>query len=460
MALILCPLQSAARRWGDAIAIDGHGQQLSYMQLDSRVTGLCNDLRKQGVNSGDHVGYCADNKVEAVVLMYACFRLNAVFIPLSTRFPAAQLQQLLEQLNIRFLYHDDAAINGITSLQLPQNDGEQLWRFDASVPATMVLTSGSSGQPKAAVHNLLQQMAAAEGSFDQTPLTVGDRWLLSLPLYHIGGMAILFRCLLSGATAVLPQHKAAEDCLAPQQISHVSMVATQAQRLLAKSDTSERVASLRVVLLGGGAIPAQLADLFATYSQLRALTSYGMTEMGSQITTGVANNQGLAGFPLAGRQIRINEDSDVIEVKGDCLFMGYYQRGQLQQPFDRDGWFATNDRGQWIGEQLKIIGRADNMFISGGENVQPEAIEAVISHCNGVKQVIVVPIDDSEFGQLPVAIVAGDYDQVALEKRLNKKLARFMRPRQFLRWPNNNDNTGIKVNRQAMMRYAQQQLAC
>ncbi|QIZ78186.1 o-succinylbenzoate--CoA ligase [Ferrimonas lipolytica] len=453
MAMILCPLQSAARRWGEAIAIDGQAQQLNYAQLDSRVTGLCNDLRKQQVQNGDHVGYCGANQIEAIVLMYACFRLGAVFIPLSTRFPPEQQQQLIDQLNIKFIFADHSTFNNVKPLTILENEGERLWQLDTDLPATMVLTSGSSGTPKAAVHSLLQQLAAAEGSFDQTPLVAGDRWLLSLPMYHIGGLAILFRCLLSGATAVLPDNKAAEACLQPQQITHVSMVATQAQRLIAKDDATSILGTVKVILLGGGAIPTRLAEQLAQFP-LRALTSYGMTEMGSQITTGPANIQGLAGFPLAGRQIEIIDG--IIHVKGECLFMGYYLNGKIEAATDAEGWFATRDRGQWISEQLKILGRADNMFISGGENVQPEAIEAVISRCEGVEQVIVAPVDDSEFGQLPVAIIKGDYDQATVEKRLNKKLARFMRPRRFLAWPSDHSSNGIKVNRQALIRYAQQ----
>ncbi|WP_051202121.1 o-succinylbenzoate--CoA ligase [Ferrimonas senticii] len=452
MALIRCPLQSAARRWGDAIAIDGE-HTLTYLELDARVTGLCHDLRKQGVGNGSHLGYCAGNQLEAILLIYACFRLGAVFVPLSTRFPAQQQQQLIDELNIQFGYPE---LPGTKAIMVLANEGEQLWQFDGDLPATMVLTSGSSGSPKAAVHNVLQHLAAAEGSFDQTPLTIGDRWLLSLPLYHIGGMAILFRCLLSGATVVLPRQKDAEACLAEQQITHVSMVATQLQRLLQQPTAAAQLASVKVLLLGGSAIPAKLVEQLQSYSLL-ALTSYGMTEMGSQITTGAANSQGLAGLPLAGRQIRIDQDG-VIEVRGDSRFLGYYQHGKLQQPFDKDGWFHTKDRGQWVGEQLKVLGRADNMFISGGENVQPEAIEAVISQVEGVNQVMVVAIADDEFGQLPVAVIDGDYQQTAVEKRLNKKLPRFMRPRHYLSWPIDLQSSGIKVSRQAIQQYAAAQL--
>jgi O-succinylbenzoic acid--CoA ligase len=138
---------------------------------------------------------------------------------------------------------------------------------------------------------------------------------------------------------------------------------------------------------------------------------------------------------------------EVIEVRGDCRFLGYYAGGKVDKPFDEDGWFVTRDRGRWVGEQLQILGRIDNMFISGGENVQPEAIESVLIKCSGIEEVIVVPVEDLEFGFLPVAVVKGDWTEEALDKRVRKKLPRFMRPRAYLTWPETLKAKGLKVSR-------------
>ncbi|GAA4886343.1 o-succinylbenzoate--CoA ligase [Ferrimonas pelagia] len=442
MTTITCPLHTAARRFGDAIAIEGQGHRLSYIELDGRISALCEHLSAQGVKASHHVGYIGANRLEAIELLYAAMRLGAVFVPLSPRFVPEQQQALIRSLDLQWLWQEGDLACAAKPLDLSPGYTEALWRFDASRGVSLILTSGSSGQPKAAMHNTLNHLAAGEGSQDQAPLSIGDRWLLSLPLYHIGGLAILWRCLTCGATAVLPDSEALADNLVQQKITHLSLVATQLKRLLEQQPQS--LNGLKTLLLGGGPIPQSLLDGLKPYS-LNALTSYGMTEMGSQICTGPANSQGLSGFPLAGRQIRINKG--LIEVNGDSRFIGYYQQGRLTTPFDQDGWFATRDLGQFIGEQIKVIGRADNMFISGGENVQPETIEAVLKRCEGVEEVIVVPVDDAEFGQLPVAVVKGDWQAAALEKRVMKKLPRFMRPRRYLSWPAHLSTGELKISR-------------
>ncbi|MBY5994175.1 o-succinylbenzoate--CoA ligase [Ferrimonas balearica] len=450
MTRIVCPLHSAARRWGDALALCGPEGQLTYEALDGRVTALTHHLSAQGVRPGEHLGYLGSNRQEAVLLLFAALRLGAVFVPISPRFPDDQRDRLIQELDIRWCWSESTPPTGVRALTLVSGQGAEAWQVDTERPLTLVLTSGSSGHPKAAMHNLQQHLAAAEGSHDQTPLARGDRWLLSLPLFHIGGMAILFRCLTCGATMVLPHKTDLASNLQSQKITHLSLVTTQLMRLLERKDAEQVLASVTTLLLGGGPIPSQLLARLKPYP-LKVLTSYGMTEMGSQITTGPANDQGLSGYPLAGRQVRI--EAGLIEVRGDCRFMGYYANGALSQPFDADGWFATRDLGVFVGEQLKVLGRADNMFISGGENVQPEAIEAVLKRCDGVEEAVVVPVADTEFGQLPVAVVKGSWQPELWEKRLLKKLPRFMRPRRYLPWPSDGHHGGLKVSRKAMAEY-------
>ncbi|MBY6188039.1 o-succinylbenzoate--CoA ligase [Marinobacter hydrocarbonoclasticus] len=450
MTRIVCPLHSAARRWSDAIAISGPDGDISYEVLDARAGALAHHLTEQGVRPGDHLGYLGQNRLEAILLLYAAMRLGAVLVPLSPRFPAAQRDQLLRELNVQWCWSEGELPEGVRAVSLTSAECGERWTVDAEAPLTLILTSGSSGHPKAAMHALKHHMAAAEGSHDQTPLNRDDRWLLSLPLFHIGGLAILFRCLSCGATAVLPAHRDMASNLQHQRITHLSLVATQLVRLLEREDAAQVLASVSTLLLGGGAIPSRLLEQLKPFP-IKVLTSYGMTEMGSQITTGPANDQGLSGFPLAGRQIRLNDG--LIEVRGDCRFMGYYANGKLTKPFDAEGWFATRDRGLMVGEQLKVLGRVDNMFISGGENVQPEAIEAVLKRCDGVEEAVVIPVADDEFGMLPVAVVKGDWAPQRWEKRVLKKLPRFMRPRHYLPWPETLNQIGLKVSRKAIAEY-------
>ena len=452
MAELVCLARQGADAFASAIAIDGPMGSVSFSQLDSRVGQLTARLARQGVEQGSHLAAVGPTSLELVLLQLACIRLGAVFAPLSPRFPKPQLIQLLKQIDARFLWHyQGESLAGLTSLSLeeglPPSDAHPLSK---SQPVSLILTSGSSGHPKAAMHSLGNHLASAAGSLAQIPLAPGDRWLASLPMFHIGGLALMFRCLDAGATLVLPRQKELLHNLRETRVSHLSLVATQLGWLLDAEDSAALMAPLKLVLLGGGPIPQALLTRLS-HHPIRALTSYGMTEMASQITTGPANDQGLSGSLLPGRELRIHQG--IIEVRGDTRFMGYYQDGSLHQPFDDQGWFHTKDRGEWLGESLKILGRADNMFISGGENVQPEEIEAALKQHPQIDDAVVLPVNDDTFGLLPVAVIRGNAqlpDQKEMDQFLATRVARFKRPRRYLAWPKEYVQQGLKVSRQGL----------
>ncbi|WP_051216026.1 o-succinylbenzoate--CoA ligase [Ferrimonas futtsuensis] len=460
MARLVCLARQGAENFADAIAIEGPQGPLSYVQLDSLVGELTAHLARQGVEPGSHLAAVGPTSLELVLLQLACIRLGAVFAPLSPRFPESQLIQLLDQIDARFLWHHQGVnLGGLASLSLenglPPSDGKPLTR---SQPVSLILTSGSSGHPKAAMHSLGNHLASASGSLAQIPLAPGDRWLASLPMYHIGGLALMFRCLDAGATLVLPRHRELLHNLRETRVSHLSLVATQLGWLLDARDSEALMAPLKLVLLGGGPIPQALLTRLSHYP-IRALTSYGMTEMASQITTGAANDQGLSGTLLPGRELRIHQG--IIEVRGETRFMGYYQDGSLNQPFDDQGWFHTKDRGEWHGEKLKVLGRADNMFISGGENVQPEEIEAALKQHPQIDEAVVLPVSDDTFGLLPVAVIRASTPQPGqqeLDQFLAPRLARFKRPRRYLAWPENYAQQGLKVSREGLSAALREQL--
>jgi len=348
------------------------------------------------------------------------------------------------------------------SLDVSPNNEQAAIAFDIYRPSNVILTSGSSGFPKAAVHNLANHIANAEGARSLIPLVTGDAWLLSLPLFHIGGLAILNRCALVAATVVLP------DPALPLQaqierdgLTHASLVPTQLLNLLADKQASLK--SIKALLLGGGAISI---DLLKQLEQrhIASFTSYGMTEMGSQITTGPALSDGTSGKLLPGRELKIVDG--VIWVRGDCLFMGYLTDKGIEKPLDTEGWFYTKDRGEWDANgNLKILGRVDNMFISGGENIQPEEIEAALKLHPLIDEAIVFPLPDVTFGQLPAAIIRGDIilgstsqEMSAIEAELEvfvaDKIARFKRPRRYYPWPESHEQTSLKVNRSLIVKLA------
>jgi len=272
-----------------------------------------------------------------------------------------------------------------------------------------------------------------------------------LPLYHVGGLSILFRCLLARATVALPEPGAPlAEAIASLSATHVSLVSTQLSRL---SREGADLGGLEAVLLGGGPIQASLVDE-AFARRLPVHTSYGLTEMASQVTT-TPRGASLkvlrtAGRVLPNREVSISKEGEIL-VRGETLFAGYVEGEELDRPLDADGWFHTRDLGELDEDgYLRVRGRMDNLFISGGENIQPEEIEEALCRLEGIDEAVVVPVPDEEFGARPVAFVRMDDGELRdLERKLEPVLPRFKIPISFHPRPEE-ARAGMKADRAAL----------
>ena len=199
---------------------------------------------------------------------------------------------------------------------------------------------------------------------------------------------------------------------------------------------------------------------------LPIFTSYGSTEMASQVTTTRPKDNFdrllTSGKVLPYRQIKIAPDGEIL-VKGATLFKGYLEGDLLVVNRDKKGWFRTGDLG-CLDEQgyLTVTGRRDNMFISGGENIQPEEIENKMNRLDGVANVIVVPVRNKEYGERPAAFVTmetgREFDQEKLKQGLKNTLPHFMIPDYFFPWPEDVIQEGIKINREYFKKVAERNM--
>ncbi|MCG9748368.1 o-succinylbenzoate--CoA ligase [Shewanella sp. Isolate8] len=457
------PAQVALHHWHD-----GGYRAIDYAQLSQRVRQCARQLHDLGLTSGDKLACVDQNSLALVILYWACIDLGAIFCPLNPRFPRAQIARLAERYDFNYFWAGEAyqdslpepgltlALDAEVSLTTTRDSQVEATkveaiRIDTARPCNIILTSGSSGMPKAAVHCLNNHIASALGSTQKIPLHRGDNWLLSLPLFHIGGLAIVNRCALAGAALTLPAPRLSlAEQLKTIPLTHLSLVATQLVRLL--NDAPETLKGLKALLLGGGAIDERLIERLVPMG-IPAFTSYGMTEMSSQITTARANAQGSCGMPLPGRQLKIVDE--VIYVRGETLFLGYLSDKSphdITRPLDEDDWFCTQDRGRLTPEgELLILGRTDNMFICGGENIQPEEIEALLRSYPGIEEALVFGVPDEEFGLLPAAIIKGEVaSPEVLDEFLCQTIARFKRPRRYFTWPEL-EQTGLKLARKQVI---------
>ncbi|BBT70248.1 MULTISPECIES: o-succinylbenzoate--CoA ligase [Enterobacteriaceae] len=432
------------RHWcaqrGAAAALRFDDETLSWSTLCQRVDSLAAGLQAQGVRAGDGVALCARNHPQAVLAWLALLQCGARILPLNPRLPASLVSELLPGLTLSHVLnldgeaHYDLPVLRLRSARQYHDVGWQAERL-----ASMTLTSGSTGLPKAAVHRCAAHLASAEGVLSLMPFSEGDCWLLSLPLFHVSGQGIFWRWLFAGAQMAVSERPLAD---ALSGCTHASLVPTQLWRLF----NDRQPLSLKAVLLGGAAIPAALTEQAAARG-IRTFCGYGLTEFASTVCAREANGGDDVGTPLPGREMRLVEGE--IWLRATSMAAGYWRDGALVPLVNAEGWFATRDRGELHDGRLRVIGRLDNLFFSGGEGVQPEAVERVIAQHPAVNQVFIVPVDDAEFGQRPVAVVDGEaaLDLPALAVWAKDKLAGFQQPCRWLRLPETMKGSGIKVSR-------------
>lgn len=462
------PLARHAQAHPEAVALVGEEGEWTYGDLHRAVTRRAAAFREQGIGEGGRVALYAEREAETVALLWALWRIGAVAVPMSTREPAAEVVRRGEQVGAElFVTREspvtEAAAGRIRTCAPVELEGEKetLLTTDSlppERPATIVYTSGSTGTPKAALHTWRNHLYSAKGSNANIPLRRGDRWLLSLPLYHVGGLAILIRCAIAGAGVVLPSaDRSLAATLDAGSVTHVSLVATQVRRVLADWE-GRPPSALRAVLLGGGPIPDELLRR-GTEAGWPLHTSYGCTEMASQVTTtppgASLDTLRTAGRRLPHRRVRIRDGQ--ILVAGAPLFRGYVTDTGIDDPRTEDGWYPTGDRGRIEADgRLRVEGRMDRMFVSGGENIQPEEIESVLERQDGVEQAVVVPVPDPEYGRRPVAFVrkTDDISGEAVRAALAGQLPSFKIPDAFYSLPEEALADGLKVDRERLRQRA------
>ncbi len=434
---------------------------MTYRALDRRVAFAAGRLCVEGLGTGDVLALYRAQDLRSLVLILAALRAGLIVVPVSTRQPAGAVPALLDRVGAGAVVADpeggwgSRTVLSAEALTTGEADPREapLWTLDR--PATAVFTSGSTGEPKAALHTLGNHVWSARGWRERTPVRgwgPGDRWLLDLPLAHVGGLAVLLRCVLAGAAVVLPEQGAPVAETARRfGVTHASLVATQLRRALDAPD-ADALAGLRLILLGGSAIPAALLAE-AHRRGIPVATSYGLTEAASTVTATApgAPPEALAtaGAVLPHREVRLSSEGEIL-VRGRTQFAGYLGPAGLERPFDAAGWFATGDLGAWaeVGGQrmLRVVGRLGNRFISGGENVQPEAVEAALLRQPGVRQAVVVAVTDEEFGERPAAFVDAEAWRPGTWRRvIAAELPRFAIPTAFHPWPEGED--GLKPSR-------------
>jgi O-succinylbenzoic acid--CoA ligase len=437
---------------GVVALVDDQGEH-SYAELDQRADRVAAALWSSGVKPGDRVAMLAWNSPEVVELVHAVSRLGAVLVPLNARLRVEELAFQLRDAEVALLVCDASLVEtGATAAREAEvppprvfpldNDGQTFPRKEAHAsndPLCIMYTSGTTGLPKGVVLTYGNVFASAAGSAFNLGILPGDRWLAVLPLFHVGGLSIVMRSVLYGTGMVLHRQfdeHALSASLRHDRVTHVSVVATMLQRLL-DVDAEPCAPQVRVVLVGGGPVPGALLERAAALGY-PVVQTYGLTETASQVATlapaDAIARLGSAGKPLVTTRLRVDaaagEPGEIL-VSGPVVTPGYFRRPEATAAAIHDGWLHTGDIGRLDEDgYLYVLDRRDDLIVSGGENVYPAEVEALLLRHPAVREAAVVGLRDPAWGQVVVAAIVADEGAVPEEIRvwMRGRLAGFKVP--------------------------------
>jgi O-succinylbenzoic acid--CoA ligase len=430
----------------------------TFAEWDRAVNGVGARLAAWGAGTGARIAVLMPNRVEYALIALAVMRLGATLIPLNARLTLDELRYQVETVRPTLLIdapetetHGRALYAAINTARVDFS-GFRSCHFDPvplnlEAAAAILFTSGTTGRPKGAQITFGNIAASARASAQRLGVEPDDRWLLTLPLYHIGGLSIVYRAALYGTTIVLDE--GAFDptriirALHDHRITQISLVPTQLHRLLDAGFIAPP--HLRLILLGGAAASPDLLRR-AFDADLPIAPTYGMTETASQIATlppaDARAKRGSVGAPLDGMHARIIDahgralphgEIGEIAVRGAMVMRGYVGQPEIA-PEDE---FRTGDLGYLDADgDLWLVQRRSDLIITGGENVYPAEVEAVLRAHPAIADACVVGVPDTEWGQIVAAalIVQPEAkittDEIGAHCRAH--LAGYKRPRRII----------------------------
>ena len=419
----------------DAVAVRGPAGVLSHGDLDAASELLARQLVGAGVAVGDRVAFQVRKSTSVVVLHLALLRCGAVQVPVNPDYPEPEARGLLEDADPVLVVRDPGCPDvagpwrtvtldgsGQGSLTLLPSGSGPLPEVRATDGAAILFTSGTTGRPKGALLTHDNLVANARTLIEAWGFTESDHLAHILPLFHTHGLFVALHCAL-GSGASLTLHPAFDveavvDTLVGSPRATVLMgVPTHYARLLdSPRFTADSLAHLRLLVSGSAPMTPALHEAVRRRTGLEVLERYGMTEtsiLTSNPLVGV-RKAGSVGPPLPGVDVRVVPTDDggdggvgAVEVRGRTVFSGYWRRPELQREiFTSDGWFRTGDLGRRDDDgYLHLVGRSKDLVISGGMNVYPADVEAVLDAIAGVRESAVVGLPDDDLGERVVAVV-------------------------------------------------------
>ncbi len=436
-------------------------RHISYGELDARANAMARGLLRHGLVRGDRLGILAANSYEYLAAFYGAQRAGLVPVPVNWRFPSATVEYVLRDSGAKLVLCDAerlaAVPAGLPSIVLGSPEWEALadpGAFEAVVPAPgepalFLYTSGSTGRPKGVILSHQSHLWVVEQRLKGADISQ-ERCLIAAPLYHMNGLALAeLACAAHITVVLLPQFEARAyiRAIGEHKVTWITGVPPMMAMLLQQRElvAATDLSCVRHVRCGSAPVsPSLLAAIKGAFPNAGFVNGYGTTEAGPVVFgahPGKVPTPPLSvGYAHPAVELRLRGedgalgDQGVLEQKCPGLMNGYWNRPDLKPPITADGFYVTGDvfRRDENGFHY-VMGRVDDMFISGGENIFPSEVEKVLETHPAVEQSVVIPVPDDIKGTKPVAFVVkragAEADEAMLKQHALTHAPAYMHPR-------------------------------
>ena len=450
------------------------GSVLTYKEMLARSSQYAGALAKLGIKPDDRVAVQVEKSSDALMLYLGVIRAGAVFVPLNSAYTPSEMSFFISDAEPALFVCDP--VNADALAGIAQKEGVKLHTLDAegrgslstladSMPtrfdtrprdgenlAAILYTSGTTGRSKGAMlshENLVSNSLTMKKVWR---FTEDDVLLHAMPIFHAHGLFVATNCLMmaGGSLLFLPKFDLEQVLeLLPKATAMMGVPTFYTRLLGSDAFTRHLVRHMRVFISGSAPLSAEVHKEFSQRTGHSIIERYGMTETSMNTSNPYDGERrpGSVGFPLPGVGLRIVDEKTgrevspgevgIIEVKGPNVFQGYWRMpAKTAQEFRVDGYFITGDMGR-VDEDgyISIVGRAKDLIISGGFNVYPAEVEAVLDSFEGVAESAVIGVPHPDFGEGVIAVLAAKPGETlsddAIRASLTNQLAKFKQPKKF-----------------------------
>ncbi len=441
----------------NTIAIVDDKRSLSFSELTKLINGTAHYFLDNGIKPKERIPIFSNNSIEYVISVFALWRINAIPVPINTRLKEKEVLSILKSVGGSKILKSDEFKNSrfdMPAIEMKIESNSEVLKYknrtNPNDTALIIFTSGSSGKPKGVEttnDNLYQSYISEAQEFN---FSSEDKYLASLPFYHIGGFAIINRSLLSGGTLVLPKSLKQDDIvksMGKDNPTIISFVPIMLKRLIETGISPNE--NMRHLFLGGGPSDDKLIHS-AFQNNWPIVKVYGSSETTAMVTAcsgaELETHPASAGKALENVEINILDESKnsvttsivgEIAIKSPTIAKGYLNDDTNWNSKIHKGYYLTGDYGCLDEDgRLFVVARRTDLIVSGGENIDPREVEVLLNKYDGILESFVFSIESSEWGQIPVAILVLEkntkFEKNKLIENLRLNIASFKIPKKIL----------------------------